>query len=168
MNTKNGFCAFCSEPRKFVRKKHLSAVDVLMATLATGLLMLAFWQSFEPRALLILAFILGIAETFMIMRWRVAIACPYCGFDPVVYKRNPEQAATMVQHFMKTRREDPAALLKKVARLKPIAKPSVVGLKPGARSSTTGAGVAGAVQVSSSMDSDKSSASRDKKTSAAI
>ncbi len=141
----------------------MSAIDVVMATMATGLLMLVFWQGFEPRALMILAFFLGVAETFMIMRWRVAIACPYCGFDPVVYKRNPEQAAAMVQHFMKTRKEDPTALLKKVVRLKPIAKPQVVGLKPGAR-----AGVVGSASVSSQVDSERSETSRDKKTTAAI
>ena len=56
------------------------------------------------------AFGLGFAEIFILVRWRLSIPCPHCGFDPVVYKKKPEVAAAQVKAFLDQRREDPLAV----------------------------------------------------------
>ncbi len=50
-------------------------------------------------------------EIFSNLRWRLAIVCKYCGFDPVVYLKNPEMAAEKVKNFMLDRKNSANFLL---------------------------------------------------------
>ena len=57
---------------------------------------------------------------FVRVRWRNSVKCPHCGFDPIVYKSNPEKAAQITKAFLEKRKRDPTYLLKPQPQIKPI------------------------------------------------
>lgn len=59
-------------------------------------------------------------ELFTRYRWRQSLKCKTCGFDPVIYKLNPEDAAKIVKSYLEKRKEDPRFLLKPQPQIKPI------------------------------------------------
>jgi hypothetical protein len=97
-------------------------VDAALALAASATLSLIVWQTLDPRAVVFFALAMGFAELFIVMRWRMSISCPKCGFDPVLYKKNPEAAAARVKRFMEWRREDPLWVLAPPPKLRPIVK----------------------------------------------
>lgn len=101
------YCAFCRTERTVYRKKHLSIADTLLNVLAGLLVMVLVFQDFDPRFLLFVGVFLIISEFFVHLRWRLAITCAKCGFDPVLYKRNPHAAAAKVKLYMAERANDP-------------------------------------------------------------
>lgn len=84
-----------------------------------------FWQRFDPRFLVILAVFLGLTESFIQIRWRLSVFCKQCGFDPVLYVKDPEKAAAKVREQLAKRREDPALFLAKPLNL-PSLPPEIV------------------------------------------
>lgn len=50
-------------------------------------------------------------EIVVHFRWRLALTCPHCGFDPVTYKKNPQLAALRVKEHLEFRKNSPRALL---------------------------------------------------------
>ncbi len=105
--SKRCYCAFCKSPRVMYRKRHISWFDFIQSAFAAGLISLVFWQDFDPRALVVFALFCGLSEVFIVLRWRLSVACPHCGFDPVLYKRAPEKAADRVNKHMHSRRQNP-------------------------------------------------------------
>ncbi len=92
-------------------KKRLSLVDAASSLAASLALMFLVFQDFDPRFLVFFAIALACAEIFIRVRWRVTVACARCGFDPVLYKRDPARAAAKVKALLDSRREDPLAAL---------------------------------------------------------
>ena len=111
------FCAFCRSERKVYTKKRISFSDILSCALGAATIMFAIWQGFDPRVMLIFVVFLAMAETFVHLRWRLAIVCPHCGFDPVLYAKEPEKAAQKVKLHLDKRKLDPASLLKPALRI---------------------------------------------------
>ena len=111
------YCAFCRSERNVYLKRHVSFVDVLLSALTGVLVSLILWQSLDPRAVVFFALGLGLAEIFIMIRWRSSISCPHCGFDPVLYKKKPELAAAKVRGFLDQRREDPLSAFSPPPRL---------------------------------------------------
>lgn len=72
----------------------------------------AIFKQLDPRGLFIVGTILLVSELFSQMKWRSAMICRNCGFDPVVYVRNPEQAGLKIKAFMDRRSESPEHLLR--------------------------------------------------------
>jgi hypothetical protein len=105
------YCAFCKRPRRVFVKRHLAWTDVLgvalLAAVATGLI----WRQLEPRGVMIFVSLLVVAEFLVQIRWRVGLACATCGFDPLIYSRNPDRAAEKVRDFYRRRSEQPDFLL---------------------------------------------------------
>ncbi len=101
------FCAFCKSERIVYRNKHVSILDASMALFASQMLSFLIWQDFDPRSFILFAASVCIAEVFVLIRWRVSIACPHCGFDPVLYRRKPQDAAVRVNTHLAARRNDP-------------------------------------------------------------
>lgn len=130
------YCAFCRSERTVYRKRHVSFVDAFLAVVASLTLSLIVWQRLDPRAVMFFALGMSVAELFIVVRWRMTISCPKCGFDPVLYKKNPQAAAERVNRFMKWRREDPLWVLSPPPKL-----PSVVKKKTAQSSTGRGAGV---------------------------
>ncbi len=51
-------------------------------------------------------------EVFSQLKWRASMICRNCGFDPVVYIQDPEQAGLKIKAFMKKRSDSPGHLLR--------------------------------------------------------
>lgn len=116
----NCYCAFCRTPRRIYKKRNLGLLNIIYAALSAVVVMYAFWGGFDPRALMIFAVFLAITETFVQIRWRLSVSCKQCGFDPVLYIKDPEKAAAKVSSHLQKRREDPKYLLAKPLNLPTI------------------------------------------------
>lgn len=69
------------------------------------------WEEFDPKGLAFLGLFLFIQEVFIHIRWRVTVVCKQCGFDPVLYRKKPELAASHVKDFLERRKTDPRYVL---------------------------------------------------------
>lgn len=67
---------------------------------------MALWGTFDPRVLFIFVVCLSVAEVFVQVRWRMGLRCQHCGFDPVVYMRDPKRAARLVRAQFEQRSEN--------------------------------------------------------------
>jgi hypothetical protein len=116
------YCAFCRSERSVYRKKHVGAIDLFLSLSAAALLSFICWQDLDPRALIFFVLAVGLAELFIVFRRRLSITCTRCGFDPVLYRRNPKAAADRVKAYYKTRREDPMWLMSPPPKLPHLSK----------------------------------------------
>lgn len=106
------YCAFCRVPQKVYAHKHVPLVALLAHGLVAAILSYVVWGAFHWSALLLFMSLSLITELLFQLKWRQSVVCRACGFDPVVYKRNPEQAAQEVKAFLAQRKEDPMYMLK--------------------------------------------------------
>ena len=111
------YCAFCRTPHEVYKDKSVSFRHFLMAGAFSVCLSFAIWGVYNPKSLIFAVVSVMIAEVFCRLRWRMHLVCKACGFDPVIYKNNPNQAAELVKAFLKRRAEDPQFLLKKPLNL---------------------------------------------------
>jgi hypothetical protein len=132
--SKRCFCAFCRSPRVVYKKKHVSLIDAFLTLISSLLASFIFWQDVDPRCVVLFAIGLGITEIFIILRWRLSIACPHCGFDPVLYKKSAEKAVLRVKAHMGLRRADPLSVFSPPPKLPFLHK------KAAPRSSSSDAG----------------------------
>lgn len=93
------------------------------------LLTYTIWHAFDIRGLAISGLLLIVGELFSQIKWRQSMICTNCGFDVVLYKRNPDQAALKVKDFIALRSQRPEFLLKPALRL-PKQKPQVDSNNP--------------------------------------
>lgn len=107
------YCAFCKSPRRVYLKKHVDLTNVLAAMLLSAFVSLSVWGQADPRGLMIFCLLIGIGEMLVYMRWRLAVVCKMCGFDPVIYRRSPEKAALKVRHFFEEQVHNPKFQLSK-------------------------------------------------------
>lgn len=107
------YCAFCRSRRRVYGKKHIGLTNVLGAGLFAGVITLAYWGEIDPRGIMLFCLITGISEMMVYFRWRLAIVCKMCGFDPVLYKRSPDQAALRVRQFFQEQSHNPQFQLSK-------------------------------------------------------
>lgn len=101
------YCAFCKSPRKYFIHKNLRAVHYVQAAFLSTFLMYLIWNKFEARVFLIMATLLVGLELGLLVRWRLYIVCTKCGFDPVLYRKDPEVASKKVAQFMERYEADP-------------------------------------------------------------
>ena len=113
------YCAFCKTPRKVYFHKHLTYIEVVGLVLFSLILTYALYQSLELRGLYLTGGFLFAGEVFSQLKWRASMICRNCGFYPVVYVRNPEQAGLKIKAFMAKRSESPDHLLRN-----PVVMPS--------------------------------------------
>jgi hypothetical protein len=110
------FCAFCSSERRLYMKKHAGFADFAMALFMSALIMWSRWQEMNPKAIGIFVAIVMAMEVVIQLRYRLNLTCQYCGFDPVLYKKDPETAAKMVKAHMDRIRGDADFLLSEKAQ----------------------------------------------------
>jgi hypothetical protein len=108
---KSCYCAFCKIERKVYTNKHLDLLAVLSLVGFGIILTFAVFKELDPRGLAIVGTLLIMGELFSQTKWRTAMICRNCGFDPVVYVRNPEQAGLKIKAFLEKRSESPEHLL---------------------------------------------------------
>lgn len=116
----NCFCAFCRTPRRIYKKRNIGLLNIFYAAVSSLVVMYSFWGAFDPRVLMIFAVFLAMTEVFIQIRWRLSVSCKQCGFDPVLYIREPERAAQKVSAHLEKRRQDPKYLLSKPLNLPTI------------------------------------------------
>lgn len=109
----NIYCAFCRTPHQIYKTKSLGLRHVFLSAIASVCLSFIVWQEYNPKSLLFFVVGLMLAEVFCRLRWRMHLACKACGFDPVIYRREPARAAELVKVHLKNRESDPQFLLKK-------------------------------------------------------
>lgn len=107
------FCAFCRSPRKIYAKKHVGPTNVLGLLMVSLAISEAAWEGPDPRVVVLFSVLIASAEVFIYLRWRAALACRLCGFDPVIYKKSPAQASEMVNAFFRAQSENPGFWLTK-------------------------------------------------------
>jgi hypothetical protein len=66
-----------------------------------------FWREVNPKAFIIFVVVLMVSESLIIFRRRMEMECPHCGFDPVLYVKNPEAACLKVKSKIELRQSDP-------------------------------------------------------------
>ena len=101
-------------------KKEVSFFDAIIMLSITGLLAFAIWGGPDLRSMLIFMSLAFVFQVFLRVRYRESVKCPHCGFDPILYKQDPKQAAAKVKGFMEIRKDNPEYLLRPKPRIEPI------------------------------------------------
>jgi hypothetical protein len=114
---KNTYCAFCRSERKVYTKKGISLINIFAAAVTATTIMLALWQDFNVRVIVIFVMVLALTEVLIQMRWRMSLVCPHCGFDPILYINDRKQACEKVKVHLDNRMKKPSILLSRNAKL---------------------------------------------------
>lgn len=114
---KTCFCAFCRTPHRVYANKGIGVTHIILSTLFTLCFMWGYWGHWHLQAIPILLLSLFLSELLLHFRWRLALICRQCGFDPLIYKKNPEKAAMKVKLFLLNRKNNPHFLLAPALRL---------------------------------------------------
>ena len=110
---RTSYCAFCKSPRRLYRRKHVGLTNVLTALIGAGAMCELFYGGPDPVGLGYFSFFVISAEMFVYLRWRAALTCRMCGFDPLVYRRDPRAASAQVREFFDRMGDDPKFMLSK-------------------------------------------------------
>lgn len=95
-------------------------MNILASLMAAVVIMFAIWQEYDPRAIVVFVICLATSEIFVQIRWRLAVVCRTCGFDPILYVKDPAAASAKVKLQLDRRKEDPKYLLTKSLNLPTI------------------------------------------------
>jgi hypothetical protein len=112
------FCAFCKAKRRVYNKKHVNLTNVVGAAALTLAVTYAYFGEPDPRGFMVFCIFITGAEVFVYLRWRMAIVCSMCGFDPILYKRSPQKASLRVGEFFKEQVDNPEFWLSRSPLLK--------------------------------------------------
>ncbi len=107
------YCAFCKVLRRVYVKKHVDVTNVVGAILFSTSLAYTVWGEPDPRGLVIFCLFIVGSEFFVYARWRTAIKCKMCGFDPILYKKSQALASLRVREFFNEQVENPEFWLTK-------------------------------------------------------
>jgi len=111
-NRQKCYCAFCKTPRVIFRKRKVNLFNFVAAIFGAAVAMYALWQQFDPRVVILFVAFLALGEAFVQVRWRLNLVCKECGFDPILYLRDPNKASEKVKNHLERRKQDPVSLLK--------------------------------------------------------
>ncbi|MCB0369878.1 MAG: hypothetical protein KDD45_10695, partial [Bdellovibrionales bacterium] len=102
----HGYCAFCKSPKLFYERKHISMIHVLLSLVAAFCINYVLTFELSPSFLLFFSVNLILSEIYVQLRWRTFIICQKCGFDPVLYIKNPSLACEKVKLKLEERKKD--------------------------------------------------------------
>jgi len=106
------FCLFCKSKKIVYNKKHAGFTNWILSSFCAVIASFALFQDLDLRSVVFLGVFIAIAEIFIHLRWRMSIICNECGFDPVIYMKDQQSAASIVQRKLKNRAKNPANYLK--------------------------------------------------------
>lgn len=121
-STHKVFCAFCRIPREVFVRKHLGFYHFFASFLLSMICMYLIWGNFDPRFIVLFILFTGLTEGFLLFRWRLSLNCPYCGFDPVLYAKDPQRLTEKVSEKLKVRKASADYLLSRKNPLKDLPK----------------------------------------------
>lgn len=101
------YCAYCKSERKVYLKKHVDMTNVVLTMAFAWGLSTLIWHWSDSRFVVLWSIFMVTAEMFIYLRWRISLPCQLCGFDPIVYKRNPTEAARLIGQFFQEKTRDP-------------------------------------------------------------
>lgn len=93
--------------------KNVTLVEVSFCILGGLLISLIFWQKFDAKIFAVIAILIGLVEFLAQIKWRLAVVCTKCGFDPILYLKDKNKTALKIKNFLAKRKADPAILLSK-------------------------------------------------------
>lgn len=105
------FCAFCRTPHRIYSLKGVGMSHFVVSLLLTLSFMWGYWGQWHLQAIPLLLISLFLCEVLLHFRWRLALICRQCGFDPLIYKKSPERAAMKVKIYLQNRKNNPRFLL---------------------------------------------------------
>ncbi len=111
-SSENRICAFCKLDHRVYLKKEVSVFDAALLMAVAGLMAFAVWGGPDLRSLLIFMSLAFVLQVFLRMRYRESVKCPHCGFDPILYHENNEEAAQRVKAFLEQRKNNPEYMLR--------------------------------------------------------
>ncbi len=117
-------CVFCKLDHRVYTKKEVSFLDVIVLLVVTGVMAFAIWGGPDLRSMLIFMSLAFVLQVFLRVRYRESVKCPHCGFDPILYRNNNEDAAQKVKTFMENRADNPQYMLKPRPRIKALIRKS--------------------------------------------
>ena len=124
-SVKEFYCAFCRTPRSINMQKHVRLFEFTIALAASLLMMLFFFQKFDPRVFVFFGIFISIFEFLIQFKYRLAMTCTECGFDPLLYMKSPAKACEQVKAQLEKRKNDPAVYLSSRPKLDlPVIKKS--------------------------------------------
>lgn len=91
----------------YFKRKRLGILNILGAFTGAMAFNYIFRHQIDPIVFVIFVANLFIIELALQIRWRMSLICHECGFDPVIYKRNPELACRIVKSKIDLRKADP-------------------------------------------------------------
>lgn len=105
------YCAFCRTPHRVYAKKGIGTFQIFFSLVLTVCFMWGYWGALNVEAIPLFLVSLFLGEVMMHFRWRLALICRQCGFDPLIYQKSPTRAAEKVRQFLERRKTDPQFLL---------------------------------------------------------
>jgi hypothetical protein len=105
------FCAFCKSSRRVYTKRGNSLFNIFAGLMGAVGISYILFQGWDPRGIFIFLGFLAVSEIFLRVRWRIAMTCRHCGFDPVLYLKDVNSAVQKVQRRLDARRVDPGSML---------------------------------------------------------
>ena len=123
------FCAFCKTPRKVYRSKYLGLISIVGLAGLSIIMAEVIWSRLDPRGLAIFGVLLMMGELFSQVKWRNSMICHNCGFDLIMYKKNPEKAAEKIKEYLVIRSEHPEFLLRPALQLPKNQKGTKISLQ---------------------------------------
>lgn len=108
---KDCFCAFCKSSRRVYTRRGIGLFNIFASLLGTVGVSYIIFQSWDPRAIFVFIGFMVVSELFLRLRWRIAMTCRHCGFDPVLYMKDVNLAVQKVQRRLEARRIDPGSML---------------------------------------------------------
>ena len=109
----SGYCAFCRSPRNYFEKKHVGLLDAFLILVFSLFLMFVLWGGFDPKVMIVFVGISGLTEFAVQLKWRLAMVCRHCGFDPILYVNDPVKAAKKVENYLKDMDNSQTGFLRK-------------------------------------------------------
>lgn len=106
------YCLFCKSKKFVYTKKHSTFVNWILSGFCAVILSFILYQDLDLRSVVFLSFFIAIAEVFIHLRWRMALVCHECGFDPIIYMRDQGVAAAIVKNKLESRSSNPQSYLK--------------------------------------------------------
>lgn len=118
----NCYCAFCKSTKRVAKHKNIRLPQFFACVVLAVVLTYLIFQKPDLKGLFFLIVLLVASELFYVLRWRSSVICSSCGFDPVLYRKDPSRAALQVKFQLEKRERDPVVMLRRPLHLPKISK----------------------------------------------
>lgn len=104
---KDCYCALCRSPRKLRYSRHLSKKNYLQIFVLSLVTTAILYPWVSLKGIYSLPIIWALFEGIHKSLYRKELKCPFCGFDPKLYRKNVKLTREKVEEFLKQNPESP-------------------------------------------------------------